>query len=221
MQNHYLNVITKLQQKRYIIIGGFAAIMYGSDRFTPDLNLVIDFDPSNTQAIIKDLTELGLRHPRKIDPNELNDSCVRSEWMERYNWRFLPFESPSITGFRVEIALNPDPPYATLISDVHYAAIDNISVPLCSYQQLCAMKTRANRAQDLVDLENLSFADKLRKTNNDPSAVEQLVQEYSGKFEPERLEHLKEFGRQTMDTRIEWLGNMLQAIGKSMLGQFH
>lgn len=73
--------------------------------------------------------------------------------------------------------------------------------------------------QDLIDIENLAFASALQATSNEPIAIKQLMEEYHGKFEPERLEHLLKFSEQSPESKVEWLGNMLQAIGKSMLGQ--
>lgn len=219
MENPYLEVLTVLQGSKYVVIGGFAAIMYGSNRFTPDLNIVLDFDPTNIRETVSKLAALGLRYPARINPIDLIDSHVRKEWMEQHDWRFLPFESPSITGFRVEISLDPKPTYSELILDAQYYSFGNTTVSLCSYEKLCVMKRAASRPQDLIDIENLAFASALQATSNEPIAIKQLMEEYHGKFEPERLEHLLKFSEQSPESKVEWLGNMLQAIGKSMLGQ--
>lgn len=79
MERRDLNLYRSLNRNhvRYLLIGGMAAVLYGSPRVTKDTDIFIKADIENTERLLKALREInfGTAHlttPQKIIKNEVN-----------------------------------------------------------------------------------------------------------------------------------------------------
>jgi len=75
---------------RYVVIGGVAAIFYGSPRMTKDLDLFIEATPGNVTRLLKALAAAGigsatLTTPAKVLANEITvlEDVVRVDLLTR------------------------------------------------------------------------------------------------------------------------------------------
>lgn len=53
---------------RYVVVGGFAALLHGNNRATADLDLVIDLTPSESLKAMTVLQSIGMRPRIPVDP---------------------------------------------------------------------------------------------------------------------------------------------------------
>jgi hypothetical protein len=62
MLNQFRGVFASLQKHevRYLVIGGFAAVLYGVPRATFDLDILIQATPENAQKLLDALLDAGL-----------------------------------------------------------------------------------------------------------------------------------------------------------------
>jgi len=78
MEERDLNLYRSLNKNRvkYLLIGGVAAILYGSPRITKDTDIFIERDLKNAERLLKALKDTGfgtvcLATPKKITENEV------------------------------------------------------------------------------------------------------------------------------------------------------
>ncbi|MEW6040000.1 MAG: hypothetical protein AB1633_00575 [Elusimicrobiota bacterium] len=56
---------------KYVVIGGWAGIIYGLSRTTRDVDILIDRSPKNCQNLLKALEKIGAGIARELTPEEI------------------------------------------------------------------------------------------------------------------------------------------------------
>lgn len=128
-------------QVRYLVVGGYAVALHGHPRYTKDLELWVECDIQNAQALIKALSQFGM------------DSLGLSEQ------DFLTPDQVVQLGYppnRIDILVS--------ISGVEFSdcfpkrvevSLDGVVVNFIDLEHLRLNKKASGRMQDLADLENL------------------------------------------------------------------
>ena len=149
---------------RYIIVGGVAVVAHGYERFTRDLDLVIELEKENIFRAMKILQEIGY-HPRlPITPEQFSDPALRAKWRLEKNMVVLPLWSDKHERTPVDIFVHEPFDFAKeFVLMVRQPVLGADSAPIVSYQTLIQLKKSAGRAQDLADVENLEKIAILRK----------------------------------------------------------
>jgi hypothetical protein len=83
-QIELLKVLSR-KKARYMVVGGFAGVLYGTGRFTKDIDLVIDFSKENVKKVVEVLTEFDYKPRVPINPYDLADEKKRHEWINEKN----------------------------------------------------------------------------------------------------------------------------------------
>jgi predicted nucleotidyltransferase len=138
---------------RFVLIGGLAVNAWGVVRGTKDLDIVPDPDPDN----LRRLADIAAAAGGQV---QTRDAFVSSA-----------FSIAALLGdgerVQIETALGPldivqslpgVPLYADLQSRATNVEIAEITVSVCSLEDLRAMKRAAGRTRDLADLEDLDIA---------------------------------------------------------------
>jgi len=63
------------QQVRFVVIGGFAAVLHGSGLFTYDADITPDPDPENLRRLCRALDEIGARIRTRAEPEGVPFPC--------------------------------------------------------------------------------------------------------------------------------------------------
>lgn len=127
---------------RYLVIGGYAIILYGEPRFTKDLDLWISTDSENAAAIYTALKDFGapLSGLTEADFSE-----------EGY------FYQMGVAPIRVDILMGiPGGNFEQAWQDRNEVDFGGLIVPYISKQDLIAAKKASGRPQDLIDVDLLS-----------------------------------------------------------------
>jgi predicted nucleotidyltransferase len=213
--NPFLEVLKTLDQSgsRFVIVGGFAVVMYGSNRFTPDVNVVLELDQDNLEKGIKALKAVGLESELCDEPLLFAAEDSRKELQSSNQQRFFPFRNYEVPFFSVDLFYDYPVPFENLYSDSHNVAYDSCSTRICSIEHLIEMKKEAARAQDLLDLANLEAIRLIGEFNFSAQRAIESIGEFPTSIDEERIRDLVSFLKTSPQEKMKWLEDMLSALG--------
>jgi predicted nucleotidyltransferase len=135
-----LNLFKKHNVK-YLVVGGYAVMLYTEPRFTKDLDLLISIEIKNATAVYNSLKEFGA---------PLADLSVKDFSQEGY---FYQMGRPPM---RVDILMSiPGVEFSSAWNRRKRLTIDGIETNFISKEDLIASKKASGRSQDLIDVKNL------------------------------------------------------------------
>ncbi|MBK6565085.1 MAG: hypothetical protein IPG18_07755 [Saprospiraceae bacterium] len=130
-------------QVRFLLIGGYAVIVYGYTRTTGDLDLWIDPSEQNKAALIDAFRYL------QFDASEL-------EIIHQMNFKealvFSMGTVPQKTDFLTKVS-HVD--FSDAYTKVVMMAFDDLQLPFVHYNDLVLMKMTTGRLKDQADIEEL------------------------------------------------------------------
>lgn len=155
--NPFLRVIEALNTHgiRYVVVGGFAAMLHGSDRVTVDLDLILDLDPPRARAAIAALRSIGLESRLPVDPLDFADAAIRLSWVRDRNMRVFSMIDPASPSFAVDLFAENPKDFEELHQRGKSVSLHGLDVRICSIDDLIELKTASGRAQDLLDIQAL------------------------------------------------------------------
>jgi len=148
---------------RYVVIGGVAGNLHGSSVVTNDTDICYQRDRKNLALLAAALRDLDAR-PRGFPPDLpfiLDEQTLRNGDVFTFDTIHGPFDclaTPQPTNGYAQLEANS--------MDVEIA--DDLTVKLCSLDDLIRMKRAAGRAKDLFALEHLEELQRLI-TESEPS----------------------------------------------------
>jgi predicted nucleotidyltransferase len=146
-----LSVLEK-HEVRYLVIGGYAVMLYSEPRWTKDLDLWIAIDAANAKAIFNALKEFGA---------PLTDLTAADFSEPGY---FYQMGNPPL---RVDVMMQiPGGDFDTAWERRKTVSMGESRIHFIGRDDLIAVKLAAGRDQDLKDVEAIR-----RSIGNGPSAV--------------------------------------------------
>jgi len=139
---------------QFVVIGGFAALLYGDPGVTVDVDVTPSRTPANRQRLAGALVDLDakVRVPGLVDPLAVRIDAA-------YLDRFTTLTLRTVHG-DLDLSFAPDAPGRTTFTYEDLATraivIDiGLPVPVASLDDVIASKEAAGRAKDLEDLTRL------------------------------------------------------------------
>ncbi len=160
----YEPVLQALERRsvRYVVVGGVATVLHGHLRFTADLDLVVDLAEAQVRAAVDALLETGLRPRLPVDPYDLADPAIREGWVRERGMVAFPLHDPARPTLGVDLLVEADPAFVRLWEHAIRLPLSTLDVPVASIDDLIAMKRRAGRPKDLLDVAELEAISELR-----------------------------------------------------------
>jgi hypothetical protein len=161
MSNHgFFQILRTLNEHgvRYVLIGGLAAIMWGSDYITKDVDVCYARDDENLKALVRalHLLDAHLRGWPKGVPEFIDERAFRLGDTMTFDTKYGAFDclgTPSGTdGYRELVT------HATSMS-----VEEGVPVLVASIDHIIHMKRTAGRPKDLSEVENLKVLKELRR----------------------------------------------------------
>lgn len=148
----FFAIIRRLSEEKikYTVIGGVAAIIYGVPRATFDLDIVLQFSPSNIKRFNRILKEFNLSPLVPINPLELSDKKKRNEWIRKKNAKVINFRDPK-NSFNLDVVLIYDYNKLKKIE----IEIEGVKFEVIDKNELIRLKSKAGRDIDIRDVKNL------------------------------------------------------------------
>lgn len=219
MSNPYQLTIDALNTSgvRYVIAGGFAVVMHGFNRFTPDVNIVVDFEQESVTAAMDALVQSGFEPQQDIDVYKLWDTGYRYQLQIEQGHRFLCLKDPRVPSFKIEFFLEHPLSLCELKASSFQPIIHGLVTPICSFEHLINMKLSADRGQDRIDIESLMLAEAIRHRLHGGETEDEILASATSDLERAQMSVLCAFIRLTPDEKIEWLLEMLTKLGRFCL----
>ena len=135
---------------RFVLIGGYAVAAHGYERATRDVDVVFATDLENCARFASVLGELDARV--RVADLPAPGGQITTEWLAGGGH----FVFATTHGLLDALSWIAGFDYTTLKSRALTVALaDGTELPVCSYEDLVAMKRLANRPRDLEDLREL------------------------------------------------------------------
>ena len=156
MASTFLDVLNQLHDHHidFVIVGGVAAALHGGSRVTFDLDVVPSLAEPSWNATIDVLWSLGAR-PRIPEPLErIRDVEQIRRWQRDKGMLALNFRSPD-GSVEVDLLVSESDQFDELRMRAVTVTLDERTFLVASIDDLIAMKRRAGRPQDLLDIAQL------------------------------------------------------------------
>ncbi|MEO0457396.1 MAG: DUF6036 family nucleotidyltransferase [Cyanobacteria bacterium P01_A01_bin.114] len=137
----FIELLNK-HEVRYLIIGGYAVALHGHPRYTKDLDIWIEIEPSNADKLMNALTDFGFGSVGlKLDDFTASDQVIQLGYPPN----------------RIDLVTTPDGvDFAACYQSKVTISIEGIAVNFINLENLKLNKKASGRLQDLADLEKLS-----------------------------------------------------------------
>jgi predicted nucleotidyltransferase len=156
MAINYLQILSSLHDSNidFVIVGGVASALHGSTRVTFDLDIVPSLAPNSWSAAIDLLWSLGAR-PRIPEPLErIRDVQQVRIWQREKGMLALNFRTPD-GSTEVDLLISESDSFDTLRQRAASVTVEGRKFFVASIEDLIAMKQKAGRPQDLLDIAQL------------------------------------------------------------------
>ena len=154
--NTFLDVLSQLHDHHvdFVIVGGVAAALHGGTRVTFDLDVVPRLADPSWPAAIDVLWSLGAR-PRIPEPlDRIRDVEQIRRWRRDKGMLALNFRAPD-GSVEVDLLVSESDQFDQLRMRAVRITLDERTFLVASIDDLIAMKRRAGRPQDVLDIAQL------------------------------------------------------------------
>lgn len=141
---------------RYVVVGGVAVNLHGYQRFTKDIDLVIELAPEQAIKILEALSAIGYKPNLPVKLSDFADPVIREGWIRDKDMMVFQMYSDELRT-TIDIFVQYPLDFESLWNDGTKIDLPGTSLRIASINHLILMKRRAGRAQDLVDIEKLEI----------------------------------------------------------------
>jgi len=159
----YLELFRALQQEevRYLVVGGLAVNLYGVERATMDVDLMLAMDQDNVGRFLKAARALGLAPIAPVPLDSFADEVSRSAWIEQKQMVVFALRATDPAAPTLDVLIQPPLPFDDAWSRRVEKSIGGLVVRLASLDDLILMKGATGRQRDRSDIEALKKARRL------------------------------------------------------------
>jgi hypothetical protein len=140
---------------RYLLIGGLAINIYGVERATMDIDLMLALDDENLQRFLKTAESLNLVPVLPVKLTDLADQRKRQDWAENRNMLAFALRPPEASAPTVDILVQPKIDFEEAFCRRVNKELDGFSLSLASLDDLISLKLDTGRLHDASDIEAL------------------------------------------------------------------
>lgn len=155
--NLYQEVFTKLDNAKikYLLVGGVAVNLYGYNRFTGDIDILLALNEGNLQDLDKLMHEMGYVERQPISVKELGNPKKLENFINEKGLKAFTFISNSKPQLDLDIIIEESLEFDQYNKRKTTIEIWGLKLPMIGIDDLIAMKKNAGRDKDKIDLEAL------------------------------------------------------------------
>lgn len=137
---------------RYLVVGGIAVNLYGIERATADIDLVVDLEENNLNRFIAVMKELDFKPKIPVRLADFMKKEIRESWIREKGMTVFSLFDPKNPFFLLDVFVA-----IPFNFDIVYEAKEEIHagktiIPVVPIQYLIEMKEKTGRPQDIADV---------------------------------------------------------------------
>jgi hypothetical protein len=142
MYIYYEKEIRELNKNRikYLVVGGYAVNLYGVNRLTMDLDLMIDLSEEHLEKLLNVMDKLGFK-----------TGVPKSKWSKVTAIAFKNDEEEK----RIDVFLKNPIDFDVAYGRRKVFKVGKLAISCVSMDDLLEMKNKANRIRDWIDIGSL------------------------------------------------------------------
>lgn len=140
---------------RYLLIGGLAINIYGVERATMDIDLMLALDAANLQRFLRTAESLGLQPTLPVKLADLADQSRLRDWIDNKHMLAFALRPPVPSAPTVDILVQPKISFEEAHARRIEKDLGGFKLALASLDDLIALKTDTGRPHDVSDIEAL------------------------------------------------------------------
>jgi hypothetical protein len=141
---------------KYLIVGGLAVNAHGYERLTVDVDLVIGLKRENIVRGLVALQSAGWQMGIPVTAEDFADPKLREGWRKKKGMVVLRLWSDAHRRTPIDVFIYEPFNFQREFAGARWETVaGKIRAPVVSRKTLLAMKRKAGRAKDLLDIEKL------------------------------------------------------------------
>ena len=168
MATQFDTIFSVLQRTgvRYVVVGGVAVNLHGYQRFTKDVDLVIELVADRTLIALQALEAIGYKPTVPVKLTDFADPDIRAAWIRDKGMMVFQMYSDR-TRMSIDIFVQYPLDFDELWDQGTKIDLPDTSLRIASIDHLILMKRKAARPQDLQDIEQLERIKRLLESQAD------------------------------------------------------
>lgn len=140
---------------KYLIVGGIAVNLYGFQRLTADIDILLSLDEKNLHKMDFLMKKMGYIERLPITIKDLGNAQQVKNWLKEKGMTAFTFVSNTGPELDLDILVENSLKFKTFYHDRTVMTVWGMRVPVIAKSDLIDMKKKANRDKDLIDLKHL------------------------------------------------------------------
>ncbi len=136
---------------KYMVAGGIAVNLYGIERATADLDIVILLDEKNLLRFVSVANAIGLKPKLPVKLEDFLNKDKRKKWMDEKNMKVFSLFDPKNPFFLIDIMMEYEFDFDRAYKNRKKVRMENTIIPLIPLDVLIQMKEKTGRPQDMAD----------------------------------------------------------------------
>jgi hypothetical protein len=148
---HTLNI----HKVKYLLVGGIAVNLYGIERMTGDIDIVIDMTRPNLQRLVQTAESLGLKPSMPVKLKDIADLDNITRWRQEKDMKVLRLHDPQNGILLLDLVFDDNIDFTAAYQSRSSFRAGSTTIPVISLDNLINMKKACGRPQDLADIYHL------------------------------------------------------------------
>jgi hypothetical protein len=150
----FKKLFSTLNQERvkYMVAGGIAVNLYGIERATADLDIVVLLEDINLMKFISVAKQLGLKPKNPVQMEDFLDPHKRRTWVTEKNMKVFSLFDPKNPFFLIDVFTEVPFDFGDVYGRRKKIRFEKTSIPLVPLDALIEMKRGTGRPQDETDI---------------------------------------------------------------------
>ena len=140
---------------KYMVAGGIAVNLYGIERSTADIDIVLKLEKANVLRFIKLAKRLGLKPKVPVNLDDFVDPEKRDSWISEKGMTVFSLYDPKTPFFLIDIFVESPFDFDEVYRRRKKIRSEDTVIPVVPINELILMKEKSNRPQDRADVFHL------------------------------------------------------------------